>query len=163
MTTALSDQGLQLASGNIVDVRSAMPTTGSYTAGDIVLEKSTSGEISGWKRLTTGSAHVLGTDWLYFAPLGTGQTLQSVTRTSGVTYTNTTGRQIWVLVDIVSASATNATTSIAINGGSAFTIAHCSTTSGQAGGTGVMVIPPGATYVLTDNANVAIRTTAEIR
>jgi len=67
MTTALSDSGLQLASGNIIDLKAAMPTTGTYTAGDIVLESTTGAKVSGWKRLTTGSAHVLGTDWVYFA------------------------------------------------------------------------------------------------
>jgi hypothetical protein len=67
MTTALSDSGLLLASGNIIDLKATMPTTGTYTAGDIVLESTTGAKVSGWKRLTTGSAHVLGTDWVYFA------------------------------------------------------------------------------------------------
>lgn len=46
---------------------SAMPTSGSFTAGDWVWN--TAGTISGgkvligWYRLTTGSAHVSGTDW----------------------------------------------------------------------------------------------------
>jgi hypothetical protein len=50
----------------------AMPTTGSWRAGDIVwnatpAEAGTAGGkyvITGWSRLTTGSANVLNTDWL---------------------------------------------------------------------------------------------------
>ncbi|MNM25977.1 hypothetical protein D3C81_364340 [compost metagenome] len=47
------------------------PTTGSYTQGDIVLNESpaivntgTPYTTLGWRRLTTGSAHVAGTDWV---------------------------------------------------------------------------------------------------
>jgi hypothetical protein len=46
---------------------SAMPTTGTYTKGDWVENDNPSisgGKVlKGWKRLTTGSAHVAGTDW----------------------------------------------------------------------------------------------------
>lgn len=51
---------------------SAMPTSGTYRAGSIVRNRtpSVSGTapnqyvVAGWLRLTTGSAHVLGTDWV---------------------------------------------------------------------------------------------------
>jgi len=51
---------------------SAMPTSGSYNAGDEVVntnktEQGTAGSkyvIEKWMRLTTGSSHVLGTDWI---------------------------------------------------------------------------------------------------
>lgn len=53
-------------------VKSAMPTTGSYNAGDVIhnstkAETGTAGSkyiVDKWVRLTTGSAHVLGTDWV---------------------------------------------------------------------------------------------------
>ena len=54
--------------GRKVEYRAAVPTTGSYTRGDIVYNTSPSIDANnltlfGWTRLTTGSAHVLGTDW----------------------------------------------------------------------------------------------------
>jgi len=67
MTTSLSDLGLTCASGNTADIKTAMPASGSYVAGDIVFESTTGVKVSGWKRLTTGSGHVLNTDWGYFS------------------------------------------------------------------------------------------------
>lgn len=67
MTTSISDSGIQLASGNIIDLRTAIPTTGSYVIGDIILESTSGNRISGWKRQTTGTGNVLGTDWIYFS------------------------------------------------------------------------------------------------
>lgn len=72
MTTIISDAGVQFAGGNIVDVRSTVPTSGTYTAGDFILEASTSVKVTGWKRLTTGSGHVLNTDWAYVGGLTLG-------------------------------------------------------------------------------------------
>lgn len=44
--------------------KNAMPTTGTFTAGDIVFNSTPAiGATPGWVRLTTGSAHVLNTDW----------------------------------------------------------------------------------------------------
>lgn len=44
--------------------RSAVPATGTFTAGDIVFNSLPAiGATPGWVRLTTGSAHVLNTDW----------------------------------------------------------------------------------------------------
>lgn len=42
----------------------ALPTTGVYPAGLFLENLSTTVASRGWKRITTGSAHVLGTDWL---------------------------------------------------------------------------------------------------
>ena len=42
----------------------AMPTTGTYGQGDVVYHSApAAGSPAGWVRLTTGSAHVLNTDW----------------------------------------------------------------------------------------------------
>lgn len=80
----LANQGIQYASGNLVDLKVTMPASGSYVAGDIVFESTTGVKVSGWKRLTTGSAHVLNTDWVYFQSspvLGT-----AVATTSGTAF-----------------------------------------------------------------------------
>ena len=88
MTTSLSDTGLQFASGNLIDIKTAMPSTGSYTQGDVIVEKSVNGTLSGWKRLTTGSAHVLGTDWLYFSDGITLGTTQNTTSGTSIDFTS---------------------------------------------------------------------------
>nr|BDD47229.1 hypothetical protein 3 [Bacillaceae bacterium] len=56
----------------LIGSSNAMPTTGTFTKGDEIIndnpsELGTAGSkyiVSGWKRLTTGSNHVLNTDWL---------------------------------------------------------------------------------------------------
>lgn len=78
----LSNDGIQCASGAIVDIKAAIPTSGTYNAGSIVLELTTSNRISGWKRLTTGSGHVLNTDWAYFTNIGSGTAVATTSGTS---------------------------------------------------------------------------------
>lgn len=104
----LTNDGIQFASGRILDIKAAMPSTGSYTAGDIVLESTTAARVSGWKRLTTGSGHVLNTDWAYFSGVASGT---SVATTSG-TAIDFTGvpswaRRVTVLLNGVSTNGTN--------------------------------------------------------
>lgn len=52
-------------SGTYAYLQTAMPTAGTWTINDVV-ERTTkaSGQPWGWQRLTTGSAHVLNTDWI---------------------------------------------------------------------------------------------------
>jgi hypothetical protein len=80
----LSDDGIQFAGGAIVDVKASIPTSGTWNAGSIVLESTTSARISGWKRLTTGSGHVLNTDWSYFSgnPINSGTAVATTSGTS---------------------------------------------------------------------------------
>lgn len=92
MTTIISDAGVQFAGGNIVDVRSTVPTSGTYTAGDFILEASTAVKVTGWKRLTTGSGHVLNTDWVYVG----GLTLGTAVATTSGTSIDFTGIPSWV-------------------------------------------------------------------
>lgn len=158
MTTALSDQGVQFADGNIVDISPSVPATGTYTQGDVVIEKTTRGEVSGWKRLTTGAGHVLGTDWLYFGQLGVGQTWQNVTgsRVLGTTYYNTTGKPITVAV---SNSGSGSQMSIVVNGAAILT-------SGSNGlnYAATFIVPPGGSYVVNQaTPTVAIANWSELR
>lgn len=64
----------QMSEGKIqsaTNAVSSMPTTGSYTAGDFVVNSAPAilgapGSryvVRGWIRITSGSAHVLNTDW----------------------------------------------------------------------------------------------------
>lgn len=84
--------------------------------------------------------------------LGIDQTWQAVTRTSGVTYTNSTGKPITlnVITNVNNTSGTGAT--ITVNG------LIVSSTLGTAGGIGMaqnvtqsVIIPVGATYIVTGN------------
>ena len=52
--------------GEPLSASSTMPTTGTYVTGTFVANSSMTapGSILGWKRITIGSNHVLGTDWL---------------------------------------------------------------------------------------------------
>lgn len=112
----LSNDGIQCASGAIVDIKAAIPTSGTYNAGSIVLELTTSNRISGWKRLTTGSGHVLNTDWAYFTNIGSGT---AVATTSG-TIIDFTGIPAGVkrLTLILSGVSTSGTSSLQAQAGS---------------------------------------------
>lgn len=96
--------------------------------------------------------------------LGYGQTWQSVSRTSGTTYYNTTGRPIVYATGQVAFSGVNGNVSIAINGGTSLVIAICVVPSGSNYGHsgGGVIIPAGASYVITDLA-VTSRASQELR
>jgi hypothetical protein len=104
----VSDSGLVLASGNLIDLRSTVPSSGSYVAGDIVLESTTTARISGWKRLTTGSGHVLNTDWLYFSGIGSGTPVATTSGTS-IDFTGVPAgvRRITVMFNAVSTNGSS--------------------------------------------------------
>lgn len=96
--------------------------------------------------------------------IGYGQTLQNVTRASGVTYYNTTGKPIMLYVE-ATANSTNAAINITmtING---VTITVC-TSLGASGATstiaGSVLIPVGASYTPTHSASVGSFQYSEIR
>jgi len=82
----LYNQGVQYADGNIVTHAATYPASGSWTTGDIVLEQTSTTRLSGWKRITTGSGNVLGTDWVYCSNLISG-TAQATTSGTSITFT----------------------------------------------------------------------------
>lgn len=84
--------------------------------------------------------------------IGYGQIPQSVTRTSGTTYYNTTGKPLFLIVTATSSGAGNFGVDFSINGVSMGRIAA----SGSASGAGIFaagsaIIPSGMSYVLTNN------------
>lgn len=94
--------------------------------------------------------------------VGYGQTWQSVTRTAGTTYYNTTGKPI-VLLCVSTAAVTGAVTGTEININSGPSIVFCAVGAASNGrGSGSIVIPPGANYVLSDSS-VASRSSFELR
>lgn len=78
----LSNDGIKYAGGNIVDLRATMPSSGSWVAGDVILESTPQGRVSGWKRATTGTGNVLGTDWIYFSGLQSAAPVATTTGTA---------------------------------------------------------------------------------
>lgn len=83
--------------------------------------------------------------------LGYGQTWQNVTRVSGTTYYNTTGKPIILMATADVSSAFN----VAVNG---LTVANASAPLGTYVPMPV-VVPPGASYVITDVLGSRLRTT----
>jgi hypothetical protein len=95
--------------------------------------------------------------------IGYGQTWQSVTRTTGVTYYNTTGKPITLLAYGTSASSATVSTTVSVNGGIAVPLLQSAEAFGPTSANGTMIIPPMASYVLTDSASLNSRTTYELR
>lgn len=113
---------------------------------------------SGWS-IVNGSALL---QYATGAPLlGVAQTWQSVTRTSGVTYTNTTGRPIAVSYNMNGGSA-NASVTVSVNGGPAIPFLNLGTGTGPAANASFFIIPAGATYVFTETG-VTARNVFELR
>ena len=80
--------------------------------------------------------------------LGYGQTWQTVTRTSGTTYYNTTGKPIQGNIYVSSGSGAASLVTNTINSGTPVTIYSMGTAANN--GACMYTIPAGATYVLTD-------------
>jgi len=92
---------------------------------------------------------------------GFGQTWQSVTRTAGTTYYNTTSRPITYLLS-GNISGGSLLTTVSINGGSAFTFIYGPLVSGIGFGAGSVVIPAGASYVISGKPS-AVASEQELR
>lgn len=93
---------------------------------------------------------VTGTAALTSDVIGIGQTWQTVTRTSGVTYTNSTGRPIMVSV-VISAQTTNQSTNLVVNGITVGVAGWLSLAGGSVPATLTTIVPSGGTYVVTSN------------
>jgi hypothetical protein len=93
--------------------------------------------------------------------IGIGQTWQDVTasRASGVTYTNTTGKPIFVIFSGGTSTATTLTITTVVNGVTISLIAYAANT---ARGYSSFIVPVGGTYSVTVNTN-GINIWAELR
>lgn len=90
--------------------------------------------------------------------IGINQTWQTVTRNSGTTYTNATGKAITAFITF-SASTSNSTMSIVIGG---VTLSGLNQASGLVG-SATVIIPPGATYVFTVSGTGLAMAVQELR
>lgn len=101
------------------------------------------------------------------AELGLGggvQTWQTVSRTAGATHTNSTGRPIMLSVSFTtSANNVLGTILISVSGGTNFVLAQAGGSGvNQCAGTGSLIIPTGATYMMT-HSNVTSVVYTELR
>jgi len=86
--------------------------------------------------------------------LGFSQTWQTVTRTSGTTYYNTTGKPI-MFSAAISSQTTNQGSSLVVNGLTIGQAGWSSLAGGSVPATISEIIPPGASYVFTSNGSYA--------
>lgn len=135
----------------------ALKQAASDTATGVV-ELATSAEV----QTGTDTARAITPAGFSAASLGYGQTWQLVTRTAGVTYTNSTGRPIMLVKNINGSGSASCSANIAFNGGSAITFVSSSAGTGPSGSAGSIIIPPGSTYVLGE-VNVTSTNNYELR
>ena len=114
---------------------------------------------SGVARLATLAETQTGTDatisvtpaGLTSVALGAGQTWTNVTRTAGTNYTNATGKPQALLVVLTCSGQVSCSTAIQFNGaGASILFASIGTVSGSSGCSGMIIIPAGQSYILTD-------------
>jgi hypothetical protein len=93
--------------------------------------------------------------------IGYGQTPQTVTRNTGTTYYNTTGKPIF-LTTVGSGASASCNFTISINGGTGVIYAATAAGTGGTSCCGSYIIPPSASYVITE-FQINSRTHSELR
>ncbi len=93
-------------------------------------------------------------------PLGVGQSWVNMTgvRAAGQTYTNDTGRPIYVAISLLGGAPSGVSASLIISGVTVASVGFANTTSGQITG----IVPAGATYGYTQ-VNTTLNSWAELR
>jgi hypothetical protein len=98
-----------------------------------------------------------GTTWisdvLPASGLGIGQTWQAVTRTPGVTYTNTTGKPICFLMIMIGGSGSNQQVDLTIGATTLDYFVFSYFLNGVVQGQNMAIIPDGSTYSYTSTGN----------
>lgn len=138
LTVADGGTGVSTISANAV-------VLGNGTSAIQTVDPSTSGNV-----LTSN-----GTTWTSATPaaIGVGQTWQSVSRTAGTTYTNSTGKPIMFMMSFASGAGGNENVTLTI-GGVSLNFIYGVLVSGVVFGQNTAIIPNGSTYSYTDTAGV---------
>jgi hypothetical protein len=103
--------------------------------------------------ITFNDATVQTTAFTGASGIGIGQTWQSVTRTAGVTYTNSTGKPIAFLMAFASGAGSNDVVTLTV-GGVAVIFVYGILVSGVVFGQNMAIIPPGFTYSYSSTGGV---------
>ena len=161
-TTLLSTTAIIAGSNSASVVYSASAITSSpfRVVGTVVSTQATAGTWATTPSLVQGYG---GQAMASMQSLGFGQTWQTVTRTSGTTYYNTTGKPIQVVATAtISANSVNNQTVVAtVNGVIAYSVLYgCTVSSGMSGSISI-IVPTNNSYVVTSSATIA--TWAELR
>jgi len=133
----------------------------SATAGELAFGLSLpSGNGTNGQALTTDGAG--GSSWSTLALLGVGQTWTNVTgsRATGTTYTNSTGKPIFVVVSPNASASLIGTFNI---NGSAVGYVQFTPSGGGGGSPFFYVVPNSATYSVTNNSNYGVAYWWELR
>lgn len=114
-----------------------------------------------WITAPTNAQGIGGQALMAMSSLGYGQVWKAVTRTTGVTYYNTTGKPICVsrIANNTNATATYITATI---NGFTFTIAFGLGATVTGGCSGFVVIPPNSSYLFSDVNNTSPASTQEL-
>lgn len=144
-TTAISAAA---TANNVVYSNTARSNVPYRVVGFVDITEATAGAWAGASSTVQG---IGGEALTALSSLGYGQTLQTVTRTPGVTYYNTTGKPIYGTGVSSAGTFNTAWTTISINGGAPIFIGLGATPSGNTQYSYYYIVPPGASYVLTPN------------
>jgi len=132
-------------SANVIYSTTARTNVAFRVVGFVDITEATAGT---WATAPSTIQGIGGQALAALSSLGYGQTWQSVTRTSGTTYYNTTGRPIVAKRDTTNTGGLSGSTTVTINGVSAGNLQI--ETGGGYSNTGSIIIPAGASYVFTD-------------
>lgn len=155
-TTAISASS---NSANVIYSTTARTNVPFRVVGFIDISEATAGTYATAPTLVQG---IGGQALAALSSLGYGQTWQSVTRTSGTTYYNTTGKPIMLSMYAQYTSGVQGSTTVSCNGGTAVTVLYNFNGTVNAEDAGTIIIPAGASYVVTDT-NAITRTSFELR
>jgi hypothetical protein len=156
-TTAISSSS---NSANVVYSAAARNNLAFRVVGYIESTQATAGN---WASAPSKVQGAGGQAFTALSSLGFGQTWNSVSRTVGTTYYNTTPKPIVLAVAASVTSAQTGAVYVTING-TVVTVAQ----GGQSGGSynqiaGNILIPPGVGYVITTNSYATVTNTWELR
>ena len=106
-----------------------------------------------------------GTDWTSAAPggLGVGQTWTLPTRAAGTTYTNSTSKPIFVMINITQSLSGSGNINILVGAVTIFNSSYGSNASGSGQPNSAMfIVPAGSTYRINVSGNTGVGTWAEL-
>ena len=166
MTTIINGSSPSVTfSDGTTQTTAGLPLTGGTVTGNVSFSGSTSGAITLAANAIAGTNTITlpastGTAALTSDVIGVGQTWQTVTRVTGTTYTNSTGKPIMAAVSYTCDTG-NTVQGLTINGITCYA-AGCSGSGDPSGFS--LIVPNGATYrFLTNGGSISLVSWSELR